>query len=97
MHKPCQCLPWVEGGQDKSSGYYTIVKVRSMVDSGKAILVHFTKQTLPNGVEIPTGYKMWIPHYLCLRIDSILKQVGIANIKLNEVIRTINIDKIKKK
>lgn len=100
MHKPCQCLPWSEEAissiqKSITSKYFTRVEVRSIFSTEKAHQIHLTKQTLPNGVEIPTGYKVWIPDYLCLKIDRILKYAVISNKKLNEIIRSINIKKIK--
>jgi hypothetical protein len=48
-------------------------------------LVQFAKQKLPNGKQIPSGYKLWIPTDSVSGIDELLKKMGVDNDFLNKL------------
>jgi hypothetical protein len=102
MTWPCQCLPEDElrlDGSINKRRASTKVKINrtGIVDTGKAMKVVLSRQTLPNGVKIPAGFHVWVPGCIALPDGGPMEvQVYIPNHKLNEIIRTINIDKLRK-
>ena len=75
--RKCLCM---EDGQTEL-GIIAVYK-----DTGKATLIQFRRQTLPNGKEIPSGYKIWIPNTRIYGIDYILKMAVIDNDSVNKMV-----------
>jgi hypothetical protein len=67
------------------------------LETKRAFSVVLAKQTLDNGVPIKSGTRIWIPG---TGDDSAFAightQVKVPNWKLNEMIRTYNLDQIRK-
>jgi hypothetical protein len=87
MAWPCQCLL-------PETGYTDIYIRKDVVKTAKALKIVPKKQKLPNGISIPNGKEMWIKNGSISSISG-NGTFSVQNWKLNEVIRTINIDRIK--
>jgi hypothetical protein len=89
MGSPCVCL-----NPQLSTNLY--IYQNGFIKTSKAFSVILAKQTLENGIEIKSGTRLWIPGS---GADSHFaqsgKQVRVPNWKLNELIKSINMQKLK--
>lgn len=102
MAHPCQCLlpdtdstkVSIRKNVVETKGEFINIRKGVNKIKGGAMLVTLKRQTLPNGVKVRAGFELWIPHTNAYDVNG-LQQLDVPNWKLNELIRTINLDKIR--
>lgn len=88
MAYPCQCMLPPDG--------YTKVFIRKdVVATADAMMVVPKRQKLPNGVKLPNNQSVWIPYGNVGMVGGD-GSVDIPNWKINELIKMLNVVKIKK-
>jgi hypothetical protein len=76
--KNCDCM-------EDGTTSVNFTKLWQYNEWGTAVLIQLSRQILPNGKRIPSGYRIWIPSSRYTGIDVLLKKIGIDNDFLNRL------------